>query len=212
MNNYVYILDGTAYVNLTNRCQNACSFCIRNTGDGVAGVDLRLNRDATADDVFCCYEALKNRHTSGEVVFCGFGEPTEALGVLVECAKRFKAMGLKTRLNTNGLGSLSAGRDITPELKDCIDVVSVSLNQSDAISYAEVTRSRYGIKAFDAVTDFARACVKAGMKTILSVVDVIGAESVEKCRAIAAEIGAPLRVREYVGDNYAGHTEEQGDD
>lgn len=202
MNNFVYILDGTAYVNLTNRCQNACGFCIRNTGDGVAGVNLRLDRDATADEVIKMYAALGERHTTREVVFCGFGEPTEALGVLCECAKRFKSMELITRLNTNGLGSLSAGRNIAPELAPCIDKVSVSLNHCDEKNYAAVTNSRYGERAFGAVLEFVSDCKKAGIDTTVSVVDVIGEAAVEKCRALAKSLGVPLRVREYVPDNY----------
>ena len=30
-----YILGGKLYVNLTNRCPNACDFCLRTHGDGV---------------------------------------------------------------------------------------------------------------------------------------------------------------------------------
>lgn len=203
MNNYVYILDGKAYINLTNRCHNACTFCIRNTGDGVAGTPLWISKEPTADEVMSAFDSVKDRLTEREVVFCGYGEPTENLETLKECAARFKAAGYKTRLNTNGLGSLAAGRDIAPELRD-MDCVSISLNQSDAQKYAEVTRSSYGLKAFDAVKEFACSCKAHSINAVLTVVDVIGAEDVEKCKAIAREMGIPMRVREYVSDNYGG--------
>ena len=84
MNNYVYILDGKAYVNLTNKCDNACEFCIRNSGDGVADTPLWLDTEPTADDVEKAFDGLRSRLTSDEVVFCGFGEPTAALDPIAE--------------------------------------------------------------------------------------------------------------------------------
>ncbi|MCM1367855.1 MAG: TatD family nuclease-associated radical SAM protein [Roseburia sp.] len=210
MDNYVYVLDGVAYINLTNRCQNNCKFCIRTTDDCIAGTKLWIAKEPSADDIIAAYAAAKYRLTSDEVVFCGYGEPTEALDVLIECAKRFKTMGLRTRLNTNGLGGMSAGRNIAPELKDCIDRVSVSLNQFDERSYLAITSSRYGIAAFSAVLDFIRDCKAEDIDVTVTVVDVISKDDEEKCRKLAARLGVPLRVREYIGDNYASHVTESG--
>lgn len=200
-NNYVYILDGKAYVNLTNRCHNACTFCIRNTGNGVAGTPLWIKKEPTADDVLDAFEKVRNDVKSDEVVFCGYGEPTEALDVLKACAKAFKDMGYRTRLNTNGLGGAVAGRDISREL-DCIDCVSVSLNNCDAKKYLEVTRSAFGAAAFGHVVDFARLCKKAGIDTVFTVVDTIGKEDIAACQKLSAQLGIPLRVRAYISDNY----------
>ncbi len=202
MNNYVYILDGKAYVNLTNKCDNACEFCIRNSGDGVADTPLWLDAEPTADDVEKAFDGLRSRLTSDEVVFCGFGEPTAALDTLIESARRFKAKGYRTRLNTNGLGSIAAGRNIAPELAGVIDVASVSLNNCNAEKYAAVTRSAYGLKAFDAVVGFAVACKAAGIETVFTVVDTIGADDIAACAALCESLGIPLRVRGYVADNY----------
>lgn len=202
MNNYVYSIDGTAYVNLTNRCQNACSFCIRNNGDGVAGTPLWLDNEGSVDDVMACYNKIQPRLKTNEIVFCGYGEPTEALELLKECAKRFKALGLKTRLNTNGLGSLSAGRSIACELKGVIDTVSVSLNSFDSQSYLDITNSKFGLKAFDGVLDFIKDCKEEGINTVVTVVDVIGEDAEKKCKDLSDSLGVPLRVREYISDNY----------
>lgn len=199
--NYVYLLDGHAYVNLTNRCHNACVFCIRNTGDGVKGTPLWLNKEPTADDVMLAFEKVKNIITNAEVVFCGYGEPTERLDTLISCASRFKKMGYKLRLNTNGLGDIVNGKSIAPLLKD-FDTVSVSLNESDADKYEMVTRSAYGRDAFGAVIAFAEACKKEGINTVFTVVDTIGGADIEECKKIAERAGAPLRVREYIADNY----------
>lgn len=199
--NYVYILDGKAYVNLTNKCANACTFCIRNTGDGVQGTPLWLDKQPTADDVLGAFARVNDKLTSDEVVFCGFGEPTDALDVLIESAKRLKAAGYRLRLNTNGLGSADNGRDISKEL-DMFDTVSVSLNQCDADKYAEVTHSKYGKAAFSHVLEFARALRAAGINTVFTVVDTIGERDIAECKKLCESMGIPLRVRKYVADNY----------
>lgn len=200
-NNYVYMLDGKAYVNLTNKCANACTFCIRNTGDGVKGTPLWLDKEPTTDEVLTAFDRVAGELSSGEVVFCGFGEPTDALNVLVECANELKKRGYRLRLNTNGLGSADNGKDITKELK-IFDTVSVSLNQCDAKKYALVTRSMYGDDAFSHVLAFAENCKKNGINTVFTVVDTIGERDVKKCAALASTMGIPLRVRAYVPDNY----------
>lgn len=200
-NNYVYILNGKAYVNLTNACSNACTFCIRNTGDGVKDTPLWLDSPPTADDVLDAFCKVKDVLESDEVVFCGFGEPTDALDVLTACAKRIKAMGYRLRLNTNGLGSADNGRDISGDMT-VFDTVSVSLDQCDAIKYAEVTRSKYGAAAFFHMLDFAKKCKAAGVDVVFTVVDTIGQDDIKKCEALAREMGIPLRVRAYVSDNY----------
>ena len=64
-----------------------------------------------------------------EVVFCGFGEPTERFDVLIKVAEYVKkTYGKKTRINTNGVGNLVNGRDIVPEMEGLIDTISISLN------------------------------------------------------------------------------------
>ena len=48
---------------------------------------------------------------------------------------------------------------------------------------------------------FAEKCRDRGIKTNLSVVDVIGAEDVARAQALAKAHGLPLRVRAYIADN-----------
>lgn len=201
-NNYAYLLEGKAYINLTNKCPNACTFCIRNTGDGVNGVPLRLDSEPTDERaVLACFDGLD--YKGEEVVFCGFGEPTQNMRVLVPTARELKRRGYKLRLNTNGLGNLINGRNIVPDLAD-MDVVSVSLNNCDASKYLAVTRSKYGIEAFDGVLDFARRCKAARLNIIFTIVDVIGDKDIAKCKVLCDNMGIPLRVRKYISDNYNG--------
>ena len=196
MNNFVYRFEDKTYINLTNRCNNACTFCLRNHKDGVANDPLWLDREPTGEDVI--HMLMEQEEISEEVVFCGFGEPTMNLDALLEVAAYLKGMGKKNRLNTNGLGNLQYGRDIIPQLAEVIDAVSISLNEANAEKYDAVCHSDFGMEAFQAMLSFAEGCVKAGIDTKLSVVDVISKEDIEICRGIAEKIGAELRVREYI--------------
>lgn len=202
MNNYVYTLGENTYINLTNKCPNNCEFCLRRTGDGVKGVRLWLDAEPTGRDVVSAFDALGSV-TDGEVVFCGYGEPTENMSALVYAAAEFGSRGYRLRLNTNGLGSAINGRNIVPELKD-IRTVSVSLDSFDARSYLEVTHSAFGIKAFDNMLEFAVACKAAGHEVVFTAVDTIGETAVNECMALAEKLGIPLKIRKYIADNYNG--------
>ena len=202
MNNYAYILDGKAYINLTNKCSNACTFCIRNTGDGVKDTPLWLDEEPISGAaVLAAFDRLK--YDGREVVFCGYGEPTENMRVLKEVAAELKKRGYFLRLNTNGLGNLVNGRNIVPELKD-IDVASVSLNNCSKEKYLAVTNSAFGLKAFDGVLEFAACCKAGNLDVIFTVVDVIGEKDIANCKKLCDNIGISLRVRKYVADNYNG--------
>lgn len=194
-NTYVYQLGDATYINLTNQCTNDCTFCVRNTHDGVGGYNLWLDNEPEAQDIISTLEELPSVE---KAVFCGLGEPTMRHEVLIEVAKYLKTRGTHIRLNTNGQGSASASEDLAAKFNGLIDVVSISLNASSAEEYQRLCRSRYGEEAYAHMLSFAQSCVKNGIDTVLSVVDIIGEEEVEKCRAIAEGIGARLRVRRYI--------------
>ena len=102
----LYKVHNNLYVNLTNRCPCACTFCLRNTMDRIGeSKSLWLEREPSADEII--QEFSKHDMTRyDEVVFCGFGEPTESFEVLKTVAKYVKEnFENKTRINTNGLGS-----------------------------------------------------------------------------------------------------------
>ena len=193
---FAYMYGGNIYMNLTNRCCNDCTFCLRNTGDGVGENVLWLRREPTADEAVGSAEKLFSP-TVEEIVFCGYGEPTYRLDCIDAVADFAHGKGIKTRLNTNGLGSLINGFDIVPRLTGKIDTVSVSLNEANAAAYNTVCRSVYGEKAYEEIKNFTAKCVRAGIYTVMSVVDVIGEKAVERCREIAKKCGAVLRVRRY---------------
>ena len=99
-------------------------------------------------------------------------------------------------MNTNGQGSLIAGRDISGELAACVDTVSVSLNRPDPKKYQELVRSRFGDRAFPAMLDFAKRCAEAGIHVVMTTVETtITREEEGRCRAICREVGADYRIR-----------------
>ena len=119
-----YAVGKNLYLNITNRCPCACTFCIRTMCDGAYGSDpLWLDHEPSMEEI---REALDKEDLSHyqEVVFCGFGEPTERLETLCETAKLLKARGVKTiRINTNGLSDLIHGRKTAADLKGLVDIL-----------------------------------------------------------------------------------------
>lgn len=195
----LYKVHNNLYVNLTNKCPCACTFCLRQTRDHMedSGV-LWLEKEPTVDEVIADF-ANFNMDDYDEVVFCGFGEPTERIDVLLEVAAYVKKTYNKpTRINTNGLGNLVNGRDITPELKGLIDTVSISLNTPNKERYYELTRSKFGIGSFDAMIDFAKEAVKYVPHVVMTTVaTTITKEDEAECQRICDNIGVKYRIRPF---------------
>ena len=195
----LYQIKDSLYVNLTNKCPCACTFCIRQNKDTMDEKNtLWLEHDVTEEELIA---ELRNCDFSkySELVFCGFGEPTEAFEVLKAGAGYVKACtNIPIRLNTNGLGNLINGRNICSELADLVDTVSISLNTPDKVKYQQIVRSRYGEESFDAMLSFAKECKKYVDRVILSTVaTTITKEEEEMCKKICDELGVTYRIREY---------------
>ena len=192
----VYKVGSGLYINLTNACQNACVFCVRDYASAVGEAEsLWLDHEPTAQETLERFRAMMAEDVYTEAVFCGFGEPTLRLEALLAVAEGIKKEwpALSVRLNTNGQGSLEAGRDITPELAGVVDCVSISLNAATAEEYVRVCRPAAGETAFGAMLAFAQAAQAAGMETILSIVE--GETDESACRVLLAPLGLKLRVR-----------------
>lgn len=193
----LYKVHNNLYVNLTNKCPCACTFCLRQTKDSMEDSGpLWLEREPSVAEVVADFRNF-NMDEYDEVVFCGFGEPTERIDALKETARYVKeTFGKKIRLNTNGLGNLINGRDICPELKGLVDTVSISLNTPNRERFYELTRSRFGIGSFDAMLDFAKSAVLYVPNVVLTTVaTTISPEEEEECGKICGEIGARYRIR-----------------
>lgn len=187
------------YVNMTNRCPCACTFCLRKQSDHVYGSDsLWLEREPTVEEV--C-ESIDKWDLSkySEIVFCGYGEPTMRLDDLLKVAAYIKSKSnIPLRINTNGLGDLIAGEKVAHKLEGLIDTVSVSLNATNKEDYFKLVRPKFGIDSYDAMLSFTKECTKYVPNVIMTVVDeVTSKEEQKKSREICESIGAKLRVRPY---------------
>lgn len=196
-----YQVKNGIYINMTNRCPCACTFCLRHNADGVYGSDsLWLEREPTVEEVCKSIDAWDLGRYS-EVVFCGYGEPTERLDDLLKVAAYIKAKrDIKIRINTNGLADLIWNERTAPKLKGLIDTVSISLNATNKEDYLKTVRPKFGIESYDAMLHFTEECVNYVPNVVMTVVDVVTSpEEQERCRQICRAIGATLRIRPYEG-------------
>lgn len=200
-----YEYGDSLYVNLTNRCDCACVFCLRANGHkgSIYADDLWLEREPTREEALA--DLLQRDYSRyRQLVFCGFGEPTFRLDDILWLVDQLKA-GVPelppVRINTNGHANRILGRDVTAELKGRIDALSISLNGSTAEEYVAVTRPAGGKEGWDAMLDFTRRAAHVVPDVQMTIVnkDKSPAE-IEACRALAESLGARLRVREYIAD------------
>ena len=199
---YLYVLDGNLYINLTNKCSNACDFCVRNERTSYYGNYLWLkNGDPSAEKVIAVANGYGDLTRFKEAVFCGFGEPTYKVAEMLALCDYFHEKGLKTRLNTNGQGNLINKRDITPELKGKIDFVNISLNASCYEKYQPICRSQYREAGFESMIEFAKLCRRNGIDCRFSIVDCIGEEEVQACKYLAESVKIPLYVLKYITES-----------
>lgn len=191
----VYPIRDSLYVNLTNRCTNRCVFCPRQRNPRVKGhwLGTEEQNEPSADEVVA---AIGDATRYDEIVFCGFGEPTLRLEVVLEVAKHVKERGGRTRLNTNGQCDLIAGRPTAPLMKGLIDCVSVSLNTADRAQYEELCRSDHGEDAFDAVVAFIKSARENGIGVAVTALDYPGVD-LDAVRKTAEALGAEFRPRKY---------------
>lgn len=191
-----YTIGDSLYINVTNRCTNSCTFCIRQNGDTVGDSgSLWLEREPTKDEI---WEDIKKRDLSKfkEVVFCGYGEPLMRLNEVVYISKKIKEISaIPVRINTNGHSDLVHGEPTAKMLSGLIDSISISLNAKNAENYNKLCKPVFGEDSFFAVTRFALECKKYIPKVILTVVDIIPADEIEDCRRIAQSLGVEFRVR-----------------
>lgn len=187
------------YVNITNRCNCNCTFCLRHLKE-----DHKLwlkDGEPSVEEIKQAFLNAPMENVS-EIVICGFGEPTIRLDDLLAVLKfiREKYPQLKVRMNTNGLSDLEFGKKTAPLFAGLLDTISISLNESTAQKYLDVTRSRFGIKSYNAMLDFACQCKNYISNVVVTIVDVIGETEIEACRKVCEKYNLNLRIRRYEKD------------
>ncbi len=134
-----YEYKDNIYLNITSYCGLQCRFCIKKQGR-FGGLPLYLKRNPSAEEVVRRLQEFP-LYRYREVIFCGYGEATLNLPVLQEVSRWIKQnTSLKIRLNTNGLGNYFHQRNIVPDLAQCVDTMSISLNASSSEEYRRVMK------------------------------------------------------------------------
>ncbi|MEM3726494.1 MAG: TatD family nuclease-associated radical SAM protein [Candidatus Bathyarchaeia archaeon] len=197
----VYWLGNTLYLNITNKCHNNCYFCLRNFMNGVGGFNLKLQSEPSVDDVIGELQNFINMKNWKEIVFCGFGEPTERLNCMLEVTrwiKRYYGKIVDIRLDTNGqCFLLNENRDVLRELKEAgVNRISVSLNAHNKETYNQICRPAFN-DAFESILEFVKKA-KENFDVEITVVAVPEVD-IAKVEEISREFGVRFRLREYIG-------------
>ncbi len=196
----VYWLENTLYLNITNKCSNKCIFCFKNFKKGIRDFTLILNEEPSYEQIILELEKAMRMKTWKEVVFCGFGEPTERMSLLLEVSKWIKQHyheSVAIRVNTNGQGYiLNSGRDIIQEFRHAgIGKVSVSLNAANEETYNEICKPAFP-GAYAAVLEFIKkAKDKLDVEVTIVTIPEISLHEVEN---LARSLGVKYRSRQYV--------------
>ena len=204
MGTITYEYEGALYVNLTNKCNCACVFCLRHNGHkgSIYADDLWLEHEPDREEIWADFQK-RDLTRYRELVFCGFGEPTfrwdDDAWLIDELRKVYGDKLPPVRINTNGHANRILGRDITPELAGRVDTISISLNGADRAEYTAVTQPSTGEQGWDDMLDFTRKAARYVPQVVMTIVDKDKTEAdIAACRALAESLGAHLRVRAYI--------------
>lgn len=188
-----YSLHGNCYLNITNRCTLRCTFCPKfNKIWEVQGYDLHVRHEPSVEEILA---AVGDPTRFKEIVFCGLGEPTLRLGVLLQVAEQLKAKGARIRVNTDGLASLIHGRDIPPELKGKVDALSISLNAHNEITYSRHCRPLKA-GAYQSLMGFISSASRHIPDVTVTAINGLEGVDMALSRELAEQLGAKFRQRE----------------
>ena len=187
-----YQLHGNCYLNITWHCTLRCAFCPKFNGCWeVQQYDLRLYQEPSAAEVLA---AIGDIESYNEFVFCGLGEPTLRLDVLLEVAEALKAQGAYIRINTDGLANLVHGRDVIPEMNGKVDALSISMNAQDEATYIQHCRPKIE-GAYDAMLAFIRRAGEVLPEVTVTAIDGLAGVNIAACQKLAESLGVSFRRR-----------------
>jgi TatD family-associated radical SAM protein len=206
---YTYGDSRRLYLNATNRCTNRCTFCVRYRTDGLGDAILWGGVEPDLGPLKAAVQAKANFEKIREFVWCGYGEPTFRLDLILHVAPWLRSNGAKIRLNTNGHANLIHNRDVLMELAQAVDEVSISLNAPNPRLYAELClpdpdtfphpdgTTTPATLAWEATLDFLSRAPAYFESVQASVVGfALTADEIESCRLLARSLGVmQFRVR-----------------
>lgn len=188
----VYDIRNSRYLNITGRCTLRCTFCPKQQGSTeVHQYQLKLDASPKPEDLI---PLLGQVGDFEEYVFCGYGEPTLNLETLLAVAKEIKARGGKVRVNTDGLGNLFHRRNILPELAQCVDALSVSLNAHNEALYQLHCQPKLK-GSWQAVNEFIKMAPDYIASVQVSAIDGLEGVDIDACKSLVEQADCRFKHR-----------------
>jgi TatD family-associated radical SAM protein len=159
---------------------------------------LRLHSEPSPSEVIEKIQKAIIKKNWIEIVFCGFGEPTMRLDLVLIVTRWLKKnTNLIIRLNTNGHAFLlNKQRDTVMRLKDAgISKISISLNGHNEEIYKKICRPKFE-NAYESVLLFIKASSEVLDTEVTAV--TIPKINLQILEEKAHEFGASFRKREYL--------------
>lgn len=187
-----YQIGNNLYLSITDRCTLECAFCPKTYGDmEVKGYDLTFDHRPTAEEIIT---SIDDPTRYDEVVFCGYGEPTLRLNLLLQVARHIKQHGGRVRLNTDGLCNLIHKHDTLPDLGECVDALSISLNAQNREIYDIHCRPNLP-GSYEAMLEFVRRAPEYVADVTATAIDGLEGVDIAECEALAKSMKVKFRRR-----------------
>ena len=197
MDTLSYKYGDNLYLNITNRCMMACPYCIKQKWAGkFRGDSLNLSKEPTSQEVI---NSIGDPLKYNEVIFCGYGDALIRLNEVKAIAGWVKSKGGKVRINTAGLANKFHNKNILPELKGLVDVISVSLNGSNPQEHNKLNNPMFKEESFDAVIDFIKSAKDYIPTVVVTAVELPGLNT-KKIEQLANSLGVTFRSRPYLDE------------
>jgi TatD DNase family protein len=175
----------------------ACPYCIKHKrSNNLNGNDLKLEKEPSVKEVI---ESIGDSKKHKEIIFCGYGDSLVRIEEVKEIAKWIKENGGEVRINTAGLANAYHGKNILPDLKDLVDVISVSLNGSNPEEHNRINNPILKEKSFDEIVKFVKEAKKYIPEVVVTAVKFSDFDT-SKVKKIADKLGVRFRERPYLDD------------
>jgi TatD family-associated radical SAM protein len=194
MNNptLAYAIGDNLYLNVTDRCTLRCAFCPKYTGQPrVRGYDLSLAARPQVSDVIA---AVGDPARYSEVVFCGFGEPTLRLKLVLELSDYIQSRHGPVRIDTDGLANLVHKRNVLPEFSGRVDALSVSMNAHNETVYKQQYRPALR-GSYQVMLSFLEQAPRYVSEVTATAIDGLPGVDIDACRRLATERNVRFRRR-----------------
>jgi TatD DNase family protein len=174
-----------------------CFYCVKHKwANKFNGNDLKLEREPSVKEAI---ESIGDPKKYKEIVFCGYGDALVRIEEVKGIAKWIKENKGTVRINTAGLANAYHARNVLPELKGLVDIISVSLNGSNPDEHNKINNPMLKERSFGEVVKFVNEAKKYINKVVITSVEFPGFDT-SKVKKIADKLGVCFRSRPYLDD------------